>query len=329
MNKTLHTLVALVLALALTLGLCACQATPGSSSGTSSQSEVSTSSGAEAPAARPTADRSGNAIEVPETIDTIVSLAPAFTQVLCDLGLSDRLVAVDTQSPLYSELPEGVVQFDLMAPDLEQLLALEPDILFVSPLSSQGGDDVFAPLREQGLCVAEIPTAGTLSGVAEDVQFIADCVGLPDEGKALVDGMQETFDAVEAIGQTISERKSVLFEISPLPYLYSFGEGVYLDEMLALIGADNALAGQTGWLAVTEESAIAADPDVILTNVNFTEDPVQEILSRAGWENVTAVKEGAVYLIDNGTSSLPNHHVAEALVEMAKAIYPEAYASLN
>ena len=135
---------------------------------------------------------------------------------------------------------------------------------------------------------------------------------------------------MRAIGETIGEKKTVLFEISPVPYLYSFGTGVYLNEMIELIGAENVLADQEGWISVTEESAVAANPDVILTSDKFSnEDPVAEILGREGWQNVTAVAEGQAYYIDNAASSLPNHHIVDALIEMAKAVYPDEYASLE
>ena len=284
-----------------------------------------------ADATRPQEDRAGNPITVPEEVDSIISLAPATTQILCDLGLADEIVAVDTNSPQYAEgLAEDVVQFDMMEPDLEQILNAQPDIIFVSNMSSQGGDDIFAGIREAGICVAEIPTSNTIEDVKKDVQFTADCVGKSEEGAALVEGMEAVIDEVSAIGQTMEEKKTVLFEISPVPYLYSFGTGVYLNEMIELIGAQNVLADQEGWLSVTEESAVAANPDVILTSDNFSnEDPVAEILGRAGWENVTAVKDGAVAYIDNAASSLPNHHIVDALKEMAKAVYPEEYAGLN
>ena len=97
--------------------------------------------------------------------------------------------------------------------------------------------------------------------------------------------------------------------------------------MITLIGAENVLGDQIGWLAVIEESAVAANPDVILTNVNYIDDPVGEIMARPGWENVTAVANGDVYYIDNGKSSLPNHLIVNALIEMAVAVYPEEYAA--
>jgi iron complex transport system substrate-binding protein len=39
--------------------------------------------------------------------------------------------------------------------------------------------------------------------------------------------------------------------------------------MIETIGAKNVLANEKGWLPVTEEAAIAAKPEVILTNVNY------------------------------------------------------------
>ena len=42
-----------------------------------------------------------------------------------------------------------------------------------------------------------------------------------------------------------------------------------------------------------------------------------------------AVAEGQAYYIDNAASSLPNHHIVDALIEMAKAVYPDEYASLE
>ena len=68
---------------------------------------------------------------------------------------------------------------------------------------------------------------------------------------------------------------------------------------------------------------------MILTNVNYIEDPVGEIKGRSGWENVNAVKDGQVYVIDNGASSLPNQHIVDALKQMAKAIYPQQYAGIT
>lgn len=277
----------------------------------------------------PATDRAGNEISVPTEITKIISMAPSTSQVLDELGLSDLLVAVDTQTAYYMEETAGLPQFDMMAPDCETILALDPDIVFVTGMSYLGADDPYAELVEAGICVAQIPSSNSIADIQEDILFISGCFGMHDEGAAIVDGMNDAIHEISAIGETITDKKSVLFEIACLPQIYSFGNGVFLNEMLDLIGAENILADQEGWTRVTEESVIIANPDVILTSVNYIEDPVGEILSREGWEGVEAVKNGAVAYIDNASSGLPNHNIIIALKEMAKAIYPEEYSELT
>ena len=273
----------------------------------------------------PTEDRAGNAIAVPAEVESIVSLAPSITQVVEALGLTGKLVGVDTQSPLYVEGLDALPQFDMMAPDVEQIAALEPDVVFASGISYLDGDP-FAALEGMGICVVDIPSSTSIAAVGEDVLFTAQCLSMADEGQALVDEMNAKIDEIAAIGATIEDKKTVLFEISALPSIYSFGAGTFLDEMIAIIGAENVFAAQEGWIAVNEEDAVAANPDVILTSVNYIDDPVGEILARPGWEAVTAVTNQDVHYIDNGASSLPNQHIVDALIEMAVAVYPDAYA---
>ena len=277
-------------------------------------------------AAVPTHDRSGNAISVPAEINRVISLAPASTQIVADLGLLDKLVGVDNTSQFYVDGVSGLPQFDMMAVDIERIAALEPDLVLTSGMSYLDGNP-FALLTQMGLCVVDIPSSASIADVKKDVLFTAALFGMEKEGQHLVDGMQNTIDEIAAIGATISDKKSVLFEIACLPYIYSFGSGTFLHEMIEIIGAENVLGEMISWVAVNEEDAVASNPDVILTNVNYIEDSVGEILSRAGWEAVTAVANRAVYYIDNGRSSLPNHHIADALIEMAVAVHPEEYAA--
>ncbi len=277
-----------------------------------------------------TLDREGNEITLPEEVATIASLSPATTQVLMDLGLTDKLVAIDTYSAEYwPELAElGLPLFDMYMPDAEQLTLLSPDLILVSSMSSYYGGDALSALVEMGICVAAIPSSATVADAEDDVRFIASCVGAAEAGEALVGEMESVIADVTSIASTIGEKKTVMLETSALPSIYSVGQGTYLHELIELAGGVNVFGDQQGWLAVTEEDALAANPDVILTNVNYIEDPVGEILSREGWDAVTAVAEKQVYYIDNLACNLPNHHIVEALVQIALALSPEEFAPL-
>ena len=298
-----------IIALALTLALlCAC---------------------ALADAAQPTTDRAGNEIALPEEINKVVSLAPSTTQLLIDLGLADKIVAVDTYSAMYYEEVADLLQYDMMTPDNEALALLEPDVIFVTGMSFAHGENPFQPLIDLGACVVVLPSSYSIEDIRLDIAFIADVMDVEEAGQAIIDEMDKTIAEIKAIGETIEEKKTVMFEISALPYIYGPGDHTYLDEMIELIGAVNVLDGQDDWVFVSEESALAMNPDVILTSTDYIEDPIGEILSREGWGDVTAVANKAVYPISSQTSNQPNQHIVEALIDMAKAVYPEYYEALD
>ena len=281
-----------------------------------------------------TTDRAGNDIVLPEEVNTIISMAPSTTRFLIDLGLADKIVAIDTNSIIYeSELPDDVQQFDMMAPDNEALVALNPDIVFTSGMSNIGGDDAFQSVRDAGICVADIPTSTSFEEIDKDLEFIGMAVKEEAKAQELIAAFDETVAEIKKVGDSITEKKTVLFMISlpseEYPSVYTFGKGTYLDEMITAVGAENVTGDQSDWISISEEEAIAMNPDVIITNVDYIQEVEKVIKSAAGWENVTAIKNDAVYCIDSTSSNQPNNHVVDALIQMAKLIYPEQFADFD
>jgi len=273
----------------------------------------------------PTKDRAGNEITVPKDITSIISMAPSITEVLVDLGFGDKIIAVDSYSKDVPGLPEGIPSFDMMAPDAEQLVALNPDIVFASGMSKSDGNDPFKPIKDLGICLAYIPSSDSIQGIYDDILFISETVQAKEKGQEIVDNMDAKIAEIKEISSKITKKKTVYFEISGSPKLYSFGKGVFLNEMIEIIGATNVLADQESWIAVSDEVIVAKDPDVIFTNVDYIENAVDEIKTRTGWESIKAIKNGDVYYIDKDASSLSNHNIIKALEQMAEAIYPDMY----
>lgn len=320
-------LIAFFLALTMAVSMAGCAGSSAADSSEKTESSAPTaSSEASAPeASKPTTDPSGAEVSIPDSIDSIVCLSPAVNEVLIALGVGDGLVAYDTQSVGLEGIPADLPTLDMMQPDMETLASLKPDVLFVSNMTLYDQENPFQQLIDMGVCVLCVPSANSIAEIESSLSFIAAAVGKSAEGDALIGGMQAELDRIAAIGESITEKKTVYFEIGAAPNLYSFGSGVFLNEMIELIGAENILADQEGWLAVEGETVASANPDVILTNVNYLDDAVGEILSRSGWEGVSAIQNKQVYYIDNMSSSLSNHNIVKALDEMAKAVYPDAY----
>ncbi|MEE0932548.1 ABC transporter substrate-binding protein [Clostridium sp. D43t1_170807_H7] len=274
-------------------------------------------------------DREGNEFNVPKEVNTIISTAPSNTEVLVALGLADKLVAVDKYSADVEGVSEDIPKIDFRNPDAEAIIALNPDIVIASGHNKAGDEDPFALIKEAGIPVAYIPSSYSIDGIYGDIEFIANLTGTEKEGEELINSMKEDVESIKAIGDTITDKKSVYFEIGAGSGLYTFGNETFLNEMIETIGATNIFGDESSWITVTPEAVIDANPDVILANSPGTNEAgltaVEDIVSREGWDTVTAVKNGDVYQIDKNSSSRGSQNIIKALKEMAKAVYPDEY----
>ena len=271
-------------------------------------------------------DREGTEVNIPTKIEKIISTAPSNTEVLMALGLGDKLVAIDKYSTDIEGINTELPQIDFLNPDAETIIGLEPDIVIASGHNKTGSvEDPFKAISEAGIPVVYIPSSDSIDGIYKDIEFIADVVNERSKGKEIVDDMKAQVEEIKAIGDTITDKKSVYFEISPAPYLSSFGKSTFLNEMIEIIGAKNIFENEEGWISPTAEAIIDANPDVIITNAGYMENPTEEIKSRDAWENINAIKNNEVYLVDQNVSSRPSQNVIKALEQMAKAVYPEHY----
>ena len=274
-----------------------------------------------------TMDRAGAPITLPANVERIVSMAPSTTEVLIDLGVADKIIAADTNTKKDGLLKQDIPYFDMMKPDAEKLIALKPDVVFISGMSNAKGNTPFSPLIDAGICVVNIPSSSSIEAIYLDIAYIAAVVKQEGNGAKIIANMKKEIEAVRKKGAAIAKekKKTVYFEIGAAPYMYSLGTGTFINEMIEIIGAQNILADQKSWVSVSDEMVLAKDPDVILTNVNYIPNPIDEIMARSGWASLKAVKGKKVFGIDTNSSSRPNHNIIKALKEMAKAVYPEIY----
>lgn len=270
-------------------------------------------------------DRAGNDFTAPKKVEKIISTAPSNTEILMALGMGDNLVAIDNYSTDIEGVKEDITKIDFRNPDAEAIIGLEPDIVIASGHNKEGNEDPFKVIKEAGIPVVYIPSSNSIEGIYEDINFIAQLTGKEDEGKKVVDEMKSEIDKIKKVGESITDKKKVYFEIGSNPNLYSFGNNTFLNEMLQVVGAENIFQNEKEWITASEEAVVSANPDVILTNEAYIPNATEAILNRKGFENINAVKNKEVYLIDQNASSRGSQNIVKALKEMAKAIYPDKY----
>ena len=247
--------------------------------------------------------------------------APATSdcEILAALGAEDTLVGRGE----YCDYPESVLEVPAVQSgadtNLEQIIALEPQVVVMAKMAQT--EEQVAALEKAGIRVV-VSDAQDIEGVYTAIRLIGALVGRNDEAEAMVADMQSTFADIAAKSENTG--KTVYFEVSPLQWgLWTAGKGTFMDELATMCGLTNAFADVEGWAEISEEQVLERNPDYIMTISMYSGEgptPEEEIASRAGWENVTAVKNGAILNLQNNELSRPAPRLAEGAQMLADFI---------
>ena len=260
-------------------------------------------------------DMYGREVTLDEPVTRIVALTAADCEILCALGGESLLVG----RGLYCDYPESILSVPVVQSGaetkIEEILALAPQAVLMGDMAQS--QEQVAQLEQNGVKVV-ISDANDIAGTYIAIRMIGALTGLDNAAEVLIADMQATFEQVAAGSE--SSGKTVYFEVSPLQYgLWTAGKNTFMDELAALCGLTNAFADVDGWASISEEQVLARDPDYIVTTAMYYgegDTPVDEIVSRPGWEGLKAVKNGCVYNADSNAVSRPGPRLKDAVLEL-------------
>ena len=266
-------------------------------------------------------DMGGREITLKEPATRVVALTAADCEILYAIGAGETLVGRGE----YCDYPAEV--FDVPSvqsgyeTNIEQIMALEPQVVLMGTMA-QSLEQVEA-LEKAGIAVV-VSDAQDIEGVYTAIRMIGTLMGYADNAEALVAEMQDTFAGLKELAAGDGS-ESVYFEVSPLQWgLWTAGTGTFMDEITQLLGLKNAFADVEGWGEISEEQVIERAPDYIVTITMYYGEgptPVEEILSRPGWEGIPAVAHGRILNLQNNELSRPGPRLADG----AKMLYDFVY----
>ena len=224
-------------------------------------------------------------------VKRVVSLAPHLTELIFDAGAGELLVGVVEHSdypPEARALPRVGDAFRL---DLERLANLDPDLI----LAWTGGtpDTVITQLRQSGYRVEAIEISDP-AGIADALERIGQLAGTADVAGRHAADFRNSFDQLE---QEYSGRSPirVFFQVSERP-LFTVSSDQLIGKVIEACGGLNVFADLQQLAAVvSEESVVAADPQVILAPDQAGDDPM------ARWRRfsrMTAVRDQQMFTVD-------------------------------
>lgn len=268
-------------------------------------------------------DMKGREIVLDAPASRVVALTASDCEIIYALGAGDCLVGRGE----YCNYPEEALQVTEVSSgtetNLEQILALQPEVVVMNAMD-QSEEQVEA-LEKAGIQVV-INAASTIEETYRSMEIIGALVGREEEASAMIDSMKQAFAEVETHRED-GEERTVYFEVSPLEWgLWAAGDNTFMNEVAEMMGLTNIFKDVDGWAAVSEEQVLQRNPDYIVTVAMYFGEgvtPVEEIMSRPGWEELTAVKNGKLLNLQNDELSRPGPRLAEGAKLLYEMVYGE------
>ncbi len=260
------------------------------------------------------------------TPQRIISLVPATTEMLFDMGAGGRLVGVGSYDRFPPEVEKLPRLGGLLDPNTEQLIALRPDLVIVYETQVE--------LRRQ-LERARIPMWGFsvkgLADVTATVRSLGARIGMGPQAEASAARIEARLRAVQArVAGRPRPRTLLLFgrESGSLRGINASGGYGFLHDLLELAGGTDVLADmKQAAVAMSSEMVLARAPEVIV-ELHYGEPWPDARLAaeRRVWNglpSLPAVRTGRIALLAGDELVVPGPRVTLTAERLAAFLHPE------
>ena len=261
--------------------------------------------------------------------ERVATLIGSFTDVWLLAGGEVVAAANDSWESLDLELGEDVVNTgSILEPDVEQLIAAEPDFVIASA-NTDADVELEDVLTQAGITVAYFDVAN-FDSYLHMLEICTKITGRADLYEENGLAVQEQIEATKARVDG-SQPKVLFLRASSQSVKAKESDGNVCGEMLADLGCINIADSDESLLDdLSMEAIIAADPDYIFVTIQGNDSEaaknnVEELLvSNPAWASLTAIQNENYYWLDKRLYNLkPNAKWGEAYEQLADILYPE------
>ena len=264
-------------------------------------------------------DSVGNTVTLEAPPQRVVSLSAGHTEILYAIGAGDQVTAVDSTSDCPQEAND-LPKVDAFTPSVEAIAELEPDlvVIFFDP------GDLQSSLQGLDIPVLNLASPESVEGVYDQVELLGEATGQVDEATDLVADMQTAVEEIRSEIGDVADAPTVFHEIDNT--YFTAGPGSFIADLYDILGAEN-IADATGqaFPQMSAEAIIEADPEVIVLADEDAGETPDTVKARPGWDNISAVQNGRVHIVDPDIVSRPGPRLVEALRTLAAYLYPELF----
>lgn len=248
--------------------------------------------------------------------ETIISLSPNTTEIICTLGLESKLIGRTD----YCDYPNSVSSIQSIGsvtePNTELIISLGPDIIITDGMQSE---EFITNLRNLGLTVIIVRANETIDGTYDIISDIGKITNTDTKSKEVINYMKDEFLNIQNTVNSITDKKTVYYSISLSEAgLYTAGNNTYINELLNKAGLINIATDMEGW-TYSIEKLIEHDPDIIICSTLY--NAKEGLLEFEPLKDLTAISNNNIIEIDENLISRQSPRNIEGIKQLIELIY--------
>lgn len=266
-------------------------------------------------------DGAGNVVTLTKKPVRIISLTLGTDEILLDLAGPERLLGVtylasDASTSNIADHPDLTKVENVVEADPEQIIALEPDLVFVASFTDPA---VIEQLEDAGLTVFVVGFFDSIGGIQTNILSIGKLVGELDQAQAMVDDMDTRLGEIAQTVAEADEQPTVLYLASDG---WTAGSGTTVDDIIRHAGGVNVAADLISWNQIGEETILEFNPDAVLLSTYVPDD---EFVNNPVFAELSAIANERVFAISDAQMSAVSHYIVLGVESLAKLLYPDLF----
>lgn len=248
--------------------------------------------------------------------ERIVSLSPSGTEIIFALGLGDKLVGRTDfcTFPEEAKKIDSVGGFDGKSFSLENILAFNPDFVY---LSNGMHNHLINSLENFGIQVY-VSDINSIEDIFKEIISVSKLLNASEVGLNYVSKMKKELNNLKEDSSDVN----IYCEIFNSPFL-TCGKKSFINDIIEYAGGKNIFYFlDSTYPQVSEESIIVNNPQIILAP-DYSENDLNKIYSRNGWQNIDAIKNKKVFSVSGDIFTRPGPRVLEAVILLKEIINEE------
>lgn len=264
-------------------------------------------------------DDRGKWIILSQTPHRIISLAPNLTEIIYFLELEEKVIAVSTMCNYPPEVA-AKPRVGGFNPSVEKIISLQPDLILATTAGNRRESIRQLELLGQSVFVT---SAKNIDDIFHSIIKIGSITGKKELAVLKIKELRERMKRITSRVKGLPRRR-ILYLIWHQPIMTA-GGNTFLNNLIWLAGGESISRDiKQNIVQLSREEIIKRDPEIIFLPDLKDKKLAEQFMQKC--EVLTAVRNGAVYSLNEDLILRPGPRIVDGLELMAKIIHPEAFA---